>query len=108
MPRAFSSRMLTAIACFVLFASLVPPSSQPRIVHAEGSEPGLQHCTDWPSASYHEGSESVDEVLHVDKQYLIGSRGEIPLPVIPESPDWRVLVRGCLKTQQRLRATVNL
>ena len=60
MPRTFSFHLLTTMVCLTLFASLLPPSSQTGVAQAEGREPDLQHCTDWPDASYKRGTDNAD------------------------------------------------
>lgn len=89
--------MLTAIVCLALFTSLLPLSSQPGIVQAEGREPSLQHCTDWPDASYKQGADSADiGISNYQQGFFGGAHGTyatIPLSVIPQSTDWQVLVR---------------
>jgi hypothetical protein len=74
----------------------------PPSVYAEGSEPGLVHCTDWAVAKMRDTGTDQDQPIALFKAGVIwhdftGTTANQRLPMIPPEappdPGWRVLKR---------------
>lgn len=78
------------------------PSATPS-AHAEGSEPGLTHCTDWLVAKMRDSSTDQDRPISlftaavIHRDLVTGTLSNLRLPMIPPQtpidPGWRVLLR---------------